>query len=173
MFFKLFTSFSCCPGLVFVQWSNGCWRDPIFPPTVSKVGARFWNAHSWPEIFQFAPRVLCDDSYGAAHKPIWSHRKHFKNQLIFNNFVLWHASRNKTFILSAGFSLLFDKASFSRRRRMSFYHRNLHVQILTCFAQWFWWFCFDACMAMLAAKRFSLRLDMPKLCFKTALSLKW
>ena len=46
---------------------------PLFFP----ARARFWKSDSGPEFFNFAPRVWCDDSYGAAHSRIYSDQKLF------------------------------------------------------------------------------------------------
>ena len=98
------------------------------------VGARFCKCDSRPGFFKVAPRVWCDDSYGAAHRRIRGRQTCLQNQLNFNSFVLRRVGRYKTSIFSPGISLLFDKAFFSCRRRLSFFHRNLHVPILTRFA---------------------------------------
>ena len=133
-------------------WNGWLLSGPSFSP----AGAWLWKSDSWPEFFRFARRVWCDGSYGAAHNRFSSDQKWLVNQLDFNNFVSSGAVRNITCIFCAGFSFILDKTFFFMPSRALIFHWNLHVQILTCFAQLFWLFCFGMCFAMFTPERFSI-----------------
>ena len=104
-------------------------RPPLFP----WVRARFRKRDYRPDFFRFAPRVWCDDSYGAAHKRIWRRQKYLKNQLDFSNSVLRPVCGNKNIIISLGFSFKFDNAFFSLRFNLTFFYKNRHVLVLIRF----------------------------------------
>ena len=142
-------------------------------PPFSSARARFWKRDYWPEFFGFAPRRWCDDSYGAAHRRFYSDQKYLKKQLYFNNFRLQHIVGNITCILVAGFSFIFDMMRFFINLRRSIFLCFLHVQIMTCFAQLFWLFCFDMCVSMLTSDWFLVSSRAPKCSFKALLCRKW
>ena len=119
-----------------------------------------------------APRVWCDGFHGAAHNRFSSDQKQFVNQLNFSNFVFRGAARNVTYIFGAGFTFILYKALFVMPWGVQILHWNLHVLILTCFAQLFSLFCFGMCFAMLTPERFSIVIKPLKCCFKTVLSRK-
>ena len=53
-------------------------NGPYFFP----ARVRFSKRDSWLDFFKFAPRVWCDDSYGAAHRRVRGRQKKFKTNWI-------------------------------------------------------------------------------------------
>ena len=86
MYFMVLDASTVAAGANFCHTSLAKRLKSVWSPLFPKVGVRFCKCDFRPEFFKFAPRVWCDDSYGAAHRRIRGRQTCLQNQLNFNSF---------------------------------------------------------------------------------------